>query len=170
MKKILFLLICFQLLSCHKKKLTEVVEVPLPSKEEKIEIGDPDDVKATEGAFEVTKLKFKYSALEPNIDALTMETHYSKHYLNYTNNLNTELVGTEFENSTIEDILKKLDLNNANLRNNAGGYYNHTIYFDNLSAKSTTPQDTLAGAITKDFESFENLKNQLSDVAIKLSK
>ena len=167
MKKIVLILICLQLLSCHKKKLTELVEVPLPTKEEKIEIGDPDDIKATDGAFQITKLNFKYSALEPNIDALTMETHYSKHYLNYTNNLNEQLIGTEFANSAIEEILKKLDLNNANLRNNAGGYYNHTLYFDNLSPKSTTPQDTLAGAITKDFQSFENLKNQLSDVAIK---
>lgn len=167
MKNLLLILICFQLISCHKKKLTEVVEVPLPSKEEKIEIGDPEDIKATEGAFQLQKLSFKYSALEPNIDALTMETHYAKHYLNYTNNLNATLIGSELENTSIEDILKKLDLNNADLRNNAGGYYNHTLYFDNLSAKLIMPQDTLAGAITKEFLSFDNLKNQLSDAAVK---
>ena len=116
MKKIVLILICLQLLSCHKKKLTELVEVPLPTKEEKIEIGDPDDIKATDGAFQITKLNFKYSALEPNIDALTMETHYSKHYLNYTNNLNEQLIGTEFANSAIEEILKKLDLNRSEER------------------------------------------------------
>ena len=158
-------LVCLQLLSCHKKKLTEVVEVPLPTKEEKIAIGDPNDVKAVDGAFEVQKLGFNYSALEPTIDALTMETHYAKHYLNYTNNLNANLAGTELQNSSIEDILKNLDLNNTDLRNNAGGYYNHTLYFSNLNSKTSVPQDTLANAINKDFGSFENLKTQLTTAA-----
>ena len=165
MKKIMLFLVCLQLLSCHKKKLTEVVEVPLPTKEEKIAIGDPNDVKAVDGAFEVQKLGFNYSALEPTIDALTMETHYAKHYLNYTNNLNANLAGTELQNSSIEDILKNLDLNNTDLRNNAGGYYNHTLYFSNLNSKTSVPQDTLANAINKDFGSFENLKTQLTTAA-----
>jgi Fe-Mn family superoxide dismutase len=165
MKKIMLFLVCLQLLSCHKKKLTEVVEVPLPTKEEKIEIGDPNDVKAVDGAFEVQKLGFNYSALEPTIDALTMETHYAKHYLNYTNNLNANLAGTELQNSSIEDILKNLDLNNTDLRNNAGGYYNHTLYFSNLNSKTSIPQDNLANAINKDFGSFENLKTQLTTAA-----
>ena len=167
MKKLFLISLCLLSICCHKKKLIEVVEVPLPSTEEKIEIGDPDDVKAVDGSFQVAKLNFKYSAFEPKIDALTMETHYAKHYLNYTNNLNNLLVGTELANNAIEDILKKLDLNNTDLRNNAGGYYNHTLYFDNLSATPTTPQDTLASAIKKDFETFENLKMQLSDAATK---
>ena len=62
-----------------------------------------------------------------------METHYSKHYLSYTNNFNKAIVSTEFENMPIEDILKKMDLNNAKLRQNAGGYYNHTLYFNILT-------------------------------------
>ncbi len=165
MKKLLFILFCLFMISCHKKKLTEVVEVPLPTIEEKIEIGDPSDVRAIEGSFELQKLNFKYSALEPSIDALTMENHYSKHYLNYANNLNIALIGTEFENSSIEDICKKLDLDNFELRNNAGGYYNHSLYFDNLSPKLILPKDTLAGAINKDFGSFENLKIQLTAAA-----
>ncbi len=165
MKKIVLLLICFQLLSCHKKKLTEVVEVPLPSKAEKIEIGDPEDVKATEGAFEIQKLPFKYSAFEPTIDALTLENQYSKIYLNYTNNLNTILKdslnkNSGLENLAIEEILKKLDINKTDLRNNAGGYYNQSLYFSNLSLKSSIPKDTLAGALNKYFTSFENFKKQ----------
>lgn len=151
------------LLSCNDNKLTEVVEVPLPTKEEKITIGVPDDVKAEPGSFELTKLPYSYDALSPAIRALTLETHYSKHYLTYTNNLNKEIATTDLENAPIEDILKKLDLNNSKLRQNAGGYYNHTLYFNILTAKEQTPKDTLAGAINKEFGSFDNLSTQFKN-------
>ena len=168
MKKVLFFLVCLQLISCYKKKLIEVVEVPLPSKDQKIEIGSPDDVKAKEGTFSLQKIDFKYNALDPAIDALTLETLYSRFYLNYTNNLNSIINGTEQENSSIEDILKKIDLNNPDLRNNAGGYFNETLFFSTISPKSGgVPKDTLAGAINKEFESFENFKVKFSDVASK---
>lgn len=154
--------------SCNNKKLTEVVEVPLPTAEEKITVGNPDDVKAVEGTFEMIKLPYAYDALAPNIDAMTMENHYSKHYLTYTNNLNKVLTGTEFEQLPIEDILKKLDLNNADLRNNAGGYYNHNLYWESMAPKAGgQPTDTLALAITRDFGSFEAFKNQFEDAASK---
>lgn len=154
--------------SCKRKKYTEVVEVPLPSKEEKMTIGLPEDVKADAGAFELLKLPYNYDALAPNIDAMTMELHYSKHYLTYTNNLNKALAGNELESLPIEDIFKKLDLNNADLRNNLGGYYNHTLYFDIMAPKAFgKPSDTLASAIDKDFGSFDNFKIQFEDAAIK---
>lgn len=111
MKKKHFLLLCvviLALLSCNNKKLTEVVEVPLPSKEEKMLIGSPEDVKADEGTFQMIKLPYGYEALAPNIDALTMELHYSKHYLTYTNNLNKVIIGTELEQLSIEEVLKKI--------------------------------------------------------------
>jgi len=154
--------------SCKRKKYTEVVEVPLPSKEEKMTIGLPEDVKADAGAFELLKLPYNYDALAPNIDAMTMELHYSKHYLTYTNNLNKALAGTELESLPIEEIFKKLDLNNADLRNNLGGYYNHTLYFDIMAPKAGgKPTDTLASAIDKDFGSFDNFKIQFEDAATK---
>jgi len=154
--------------SCKRKKYTEVVEVPLPSKEEKMTIGLPEDVKADAGAFELLKLPYNYDALAPNIDAMTMEVHYSKHYLTYTNNLNKALAGNELESLPIEDIFKKLDLNNADLRNNLGGYYNHTLYFEIMAPKAGgKPSDTLASAIDKDFGSFDNFKIQLEDAATK---
>jgi len=157
----------FVLFSCNDNKLTEVVEVPLPTKEEKITIGSPDEVKADPGSFGLTKLPFAYDALAPDIRSLTLETHYSKHYLTYTNNLNKEILSTEFENMSIEDILKKLDLNNAKLRQNAGGYYNHTLYFNVLTPKQQTPKDTLASTIDKEFGSFNNLTNQFKGQAEK---
>lgn len=172
MKKIILLLLCslfaISIGSCKRKKYTEVVEVPLPTAEEKMTIGSPEDVKAEPGAFEVAKLNYSYDALAPNIDAMTMEMHYSKHYLTYTNNLNKALAGTELENIPITDIFKKLDMNNSDLRNNLGGYYNHTLYFDIIGPKAVgKPTDTLASAIDKDFGSFESFKTQFEDASNK---
>ena len=109
--------------SCKRKKYTEVVDVPLPTYEEKLTMGLPEDVSADEGAFDLVALPYKYDAIIPVIDVLTMETHYSKHYLGYTNGLNRALADTEQESSSIEDLLKSLDMNNTELRNNMGGYF-----------------------------------------------
>lgn len=173
MNRFLSIFLCLSLVflipACKRKKLTEVVEVPLPSAEEKITIGQPDDVTADEGQFSLVKLPYQYNALSPNIDILTMEVHYSKHYLTYTNNLN-KLVATDpnMLDLSIEDILNKLDMSNADLRNNAGGYYNHSLFFEGMAPKSGgEPKDTLATVINRDFGSFEIFKNQFSDAAEK---
>src|SRR6478609_9757689 len=117
MKKTSLIILYFSLsvafLSCNKKKLTEVVEVPLPRAEEKMTIGNPDDVKAEPGTFQLAKLPYGYDALAPEMDALTMELHYSKHYLANANGLNRAVTGTELEQLTIEEILSKLDLNDV---------------------------------------------------------
>ncbi|MEY2692937.1 MAG: hypothetical protein RIT03_1328 [Bacteroidota bacterium] len=156
------------LLACSRKKLTEVVEVPLPSKDDKMVIGNPEDVKADEGTFEMTKLPYNYEAMAPHIDALTLEIHYSKHYLTYTNNLNKLVATPELEALTIEEILKKSDATNLDLRNNAGGYFNHGFFFEGLTNKSAkTPKDTLASLITRDFGSFEGFKSQFTAAASK---
>jgi len=172
MKKIIILLFCFffalSIESCKRKKYTEVVEVPLPSVEEKMTLGSPEDAKAEPGAFEITELPFGYDALAPNIDAQTMEIHYSKQYVSFTNNLNKAIAGTESENIPIEDIFKKLDLSNTDVKNNLGGYYNHTLYFNILTPKGGgKPTDTLASAIDNDFGSFEEFKTQFKESANK---
>ena len=173
MKKTNFILLCFSIIlvlqSCNNKKLTEVVEVPLPSAQEKIAIGNPDDIKADIGAFEMIKLPYTYDALAPNIDARTLEMHYSKHYLTYTNNLNKAIVGTELEKLPIEGILAKSIANDSTgVRNNAGGYYNHSLFWKCMSPKAGgEPKDTLAMAIVKDFGSFENFKKQFKNTATK---
>ena len=172
MKKIqtiLLLLIVVLLSSCNKKKYTEVtVEVPLPTSQQKLTMGSPEDVTATKGAFEMVKLPYAYNALAPDIDAFTMETHYSKHYLTYTNNLNKALAGSELESLPIEDLFKKLDMSNADLRNNLGGYYNHSLYWEIMSPKAGgVAKDTLAGAINADFGSFENFKQLFTASATK---
>jgi Fe-Mn family superoxide dismutase len=172
MKKMHFqitsLLLFTILLSCNNKKLTEVVEVPLPAAEEKITMGAPDDVKADEGAFQMEKLPYSYEALTPYVLALTMEMHYSKHYLTYTNNLNKAVAGTELENLTIEEVLSKLDMNDAIIRNNAGGYYNHSLYWKCIGPKGAQqPKDTLAYAITKKFGSFTEFSTSFKEEAAK---
>lgn len=168
MKRIVFLLLFTTLLSCNKKKYTEVVEVPLPTAQEKVSVGIPDDVKADDGAFLLDKLPYNYDALSPNISALTLEMHYSKHYLTYTNNLNKAIAGTPLENLTIEEVLHQLDVNDPNVRNNAGGFYNHSLYWKCMAPKSGgQPTDSLAEAITRDFGSFENFKTLFKEEATK---
>ena len=173
MKKIFAIVLCFSFVfffpSCKRKKLTEVVEVPLPSAQEKITIGQPDDVTAEDGQFPLAKLPYQYNALMPSIDILTMEVHYSKHYLTYTNNLN-KLVAADatLTDLSIEDILKKADGTNADLKNNAGGYYNHGFFWEGMAPKSGgEPKDTLATVITRDFGSFAGFKSQFTDAAEK---
>ncbi len=162
------LLLLVLLISCNNKKYTEVVEVPLPTPEEKVIMGMPDDVKAEEGSFQLEKLPFSYDALAPNISVFTMENHYSKHYLTYTNNLNKAIVGTPLENLTIEEVLAKLDTSIPDIKNNAGGYYNHSLYFKCLAPKAGgQPKDTLAAAISKKFGSYENFTSAFKDEATK---
>lgn len=168
MKKISCLILFVILISCNKKKYTEVVEVPLPSAQEKITVGMPDDVKAEDGSFQLEKLPYGYDALSPNLSALTLEMHYSKHYLTYTNNLNKAIAGTPLENLTIEEVLSKLDVNDAAIRNNAGGYYNHSLYWKCMAPKAGgQPKDSLASAMIKDFGSFENFSTLFKEEATK---
>lgn len=155
--------------SCKDKdNLEEVVAVPEPQKEEAPAQGNPDDVRADEGAFQVIKLPYAYNALEPHVDAKTMEVHYSKHYLGYTNKLNKAITGTEWERKTIEEILIGLDPQNKDVRNNGGGYYNHTLFWEVMSANGGgEPKGALAEAINKDFGSFDEFKNQFTSAAEK---
>jgi len=156
------------LISCNDKKMTEVVEVPLPTVQEKIQIGDPNNVKADEGSFQMEKISFAYDALAPEISALSLESHYGKHYLHYTNTLNKTVKGTKYENLEIEELLKTLDINDLPIRNNAGGYYNHSLYFKCISPKAGgEPVDTLASSINKAFGSFANFKTQFKETASK---
>lgn len=127
-------------------------------------LGNPADVKADEGTFSMPGLKYGYADLEKSIDAKTMEVHYSKHFLGYTNKLNEAIKGTPMEGKSIEDIMKGMDMNNSALRNNGGGYYNHALYFATMSPDGGgKPTGALADEINKVFGSFDELKNQLSE-------
>ena len=111
-------------------------------------------------AFELPKLNYSFDALEPYIDAKTMEIHYGKHHNGYTNNLNNAISGTELENKSIEEILKNLDLNNMALRNNAGGFFNHNLFWEIMGPNcGGNPTGEIAEAINSNFDSFENFKD-----------
>ena len=111
-------------------------------------------------AFELPKLNYSFDALEPYIDAKTMEIHYGKHHNGYTNNLNNAISGTELENKSIGEILKNLDLNNMALRNNAGGFFNHNLFWEIMGQNcGGNPTGEIAEAINSNFDSFENFKD-----------
>ena len=117
-------------------------------------------------AFELPKLNYAFDALEPNIDAKTMEIHYGKHHNGYTNNLNNIISGTEHEGKSIEEILKSLDLNNSGLRNNGGGYYNHNLFWEIMGPNSGgEPKGEISELINSNFGSFENFKDEFSKEA-----
>ena len=116
--------------------------------------------------FLLPDLGFDYTALEPHIDARTMEIHHSKHHNGYTNNLNNALEHTDISDKNIEEILMNLDMDNMALRNNAGGYYNHCLFWEILNPND---KQELAGdlevAINSTFGSFDNFIEQFSKAA-----
>ena len=117
-------------------------------------------------AFELPQLPYAYDALEPHIDAKTMEIHHSKHHNGYTTKLNGALEGSGVESDTIESILENLDMDNATLRNNGGGYYNHSLFWEVMGPNGGgTPMSTLAQAIDTAYGSFESFKSAFSNAA-----
>ena len=117
-------------------------------------------------AFELPKLSYDHNALEPHIDARTMEIHHGKHHNGYTTNLNNAIAGTDLEGKSIEEILTGLDLSNAAVRNNGGGFYNHALFWSTMSPNGGgTPTGSLAAAIDAAFGSFDAFKDAFSKAA-----
>ncbi len=116
-------------------------------------------------SFELPQLPYAYDALEPNIDAQTMEIHHGKHHNGYTNNLNNAIAGTDFEGKTIEEILKSCKDNPA-VRNNGGGFYKHCLFWEVMSPNGGgQPTGELADAIDSSFGSMEGFKEAFSKAA-----
>ena len=120
-------------------------------------------------AFELPKLDYAYDALEPYIDAKTMEIHHSKHHGGYTGKLNNAIMGTELEGKPIEEILKNVSRYTAIVRNNGGGYYNHSLFWKVLTQQGGgLPKGDLLEAINKSFGSFKKFKTEFSNTAVNL--
>ena len=114
-------------------------------------------------AFELPQLPYAYDALEPNIDARTMEIHHTKHHNAYTTNLNAAVAGTDMEGKTIENILINLDMKNMAVRNNGGGFYNHTLFWTVMTPNGGgLPTGDLLAAIEAAFGTFEEFKASFS--------
>ena len=116
-------------------------------------------------AFELPNLPYAHDALEPHIDARTMEIHHGKHHAGYTSKLNAAVEGTDLEGKDIETLLREHSDNGA-VRNNGGGFWNHTLFWNSMSPNGGgAPEGALAEAIDRDFGSFENFKDEFRKAA-----
>lgn len=118
-------------------------------------------------AFVLNNLPYAFTALEPYIDARTMEIHHDKHHAAYTSNLNAALAGSAYEGKTIEEILANISAQAIAVRNNGGGFYNHNLYWEVMApGGSKLPEGDLLKAINASFGSYQNFKEAFTKAAI----
>ena len=116
-------------------------------------------------AFELPKLPYAHDALEPHIDTRTMEIHHGKHHAGYTSKLNAAVEGKNLADKDIETLLRDHSQDSA-LRNNGGGFWNHTLFWNSMSPNGGgVPKGALASAIDRDFGSFDHFKDEFSKAA-----
>ncbi len=115
--------------------------------------------------FSQVKLPFSYAALEPNIDPLTMEIHYTKHHMAYINAINEAIIAENIKETSEEQLLANISKYSAKARNNAGGAWNHNFFWESLSDKSSQPSEKLLKMINKTFGSLDKFKEQFGTAA-----
>ena len=116
--------------------------------------------------FELPQLDYPHNALEPHIDQKTMEIHHGKHHAGYTAKLNAAIEGTDHSDKSINELMSSLDMSNGALRNNGGGFYNHSIFWKVMSPNGGgLPSGSLSNAIDRDFGSFDSFKDAFSKAA-----
>jgi superoxide dismutase, Fe-Mn family len=117
-------------------------------------------------AFKLPDLDYNYDALERSIDARTMEIHHSKHHGGYTSKLNAAVDGTELADKSIEEILANISSSSVAVRNNGGGFYNHSLFWKIMGPNGGgSPTGNIASAIAESFGSFDAFKEQFSNAA-----
>lgn len=117
-------------------------------------------------AFELPNLPYAHDALEPHIDTQTMQIHHGKHHAGYTKKLNAAIEGTDLAGKSIDEILTGLDLNNTAVRNNGGGFYNHSLFWTVMSPDGGgEPSGELADAINSAYGSYEGFKDAFAKAA-----
>lgn len=117
-------------------------------------------------SFKLPSLKYNYNALEPHIDARTMEIHHTKHHAAYTNNLNAAVENTELDGKSIEEIMNNISKYSVAVRNNGGGFYNHNLFWEVMGPNGGgEPTGELMSAIKSEFGSFETFKDEFSKAA-----
>ncbi|MBK7336785.1 MAG: superoxide dismutase [Saprospirales bacterium] len=119
-------------------------------------------------AFKLPTLPYAFDALEPYIDARTMEIHHGKHHGTYTDKLNGAVAGTELEGKTIEELLAHVSKHGAAIRNHGGGFYNHNLFWEIMSPNGggqPTAQMNIGKALERDFTSFENFQKEFTNAA-----
>jgi len=113
-------------------------------------------------SFELPKLPYTLEALEPHIDSKTMEIHHGKHHQAYVTNLNKAIEGTNAANLSIEEICQNISSYSPAIRNNGGGHYNHSLFWNVMSPESKSPEGDLLEAINSAFNSLDDLKSKFS--------
>ncbi len=117
-------------------------------------------------AFQLPDLPYAFDALEPHVDARTMEIHHDKHHAGYTSKLNDAIKGTDLESQSIEAILANVSKHGTGVRNNGGGYYNHNLFWEVMSPNGGgNPTGAVGEAINRDFGSYDAFKSQFADAA-----
>ncbi|MDF9801170.1 Fe-Mn family superoxide dismutase [Catalinimonas alkaloidigena] len=116
-------------------------------------------------SFELPNLPYAYDALEPHIDAQTMEIHHTKHHNAYVSKLNAAIEGTDAADKSLEEIIKNVSNYATGVRNNGGGHYNHSFFWPLLSANGGQPGGKLAEAINATFGSLDKLKEEFNNAA-----
>jgi Fe-Mn family superoxide dismutase len=118
-------------------------------------------------AFELPSLPYAYDALEPHIDARTMEIHHTKHHQAYVTNLNNAIAGTELENHSLEELMHNIAAAPVAVRNNGGGHWNHSLFWTIMSPNGGgEPTGAIAQAITSAFGSYEKFKEEFTKAAV----
>ena len=113
-------------------------------------------------AHALPALTYAFDALEPHIDATTMQIHHDKHHQAYVDNLNKALAGTDGENKSLEELMAHISTYPAAVRNNGGGHYNHTLFWEILGNNGSKPEGALAEAINEAFGSLDALQEKMS--------
>jgi len=119
-------------------------------------------------AFQLPDLPYSFDALEPHIDARTMEIHHGKHHAGYTSKLNAAIEGTDLEGKKIEDILAYVSKHSVAVRNNGGGFYNHSLFWETMSPNGggePSERMNIHKAIARDFGSYEEFKTHFAQAA-----
>ena len=118
-------------------------------------------------AFELKNLPYAFDALEPSIDAQTMEIHHDKHHAAYTNNLNAAIKGTAIEGKNIEEVLANISAQEVAVRNNGGGFYNHNLFWEIMApGGAKQPEGDLLKIMNTTFGSYENFKDAFTKAAL----
>jgi len=126
---------------------------------------DFSTINAETSPFSLPALSYAFDALEPSIDRLTMEIHHDRHHKAYVDNLNKAVANTPMANLSLEELLLNISKYPAAIRNNGGGHWNHSFFWQLLTPSKTNPSSELANQIQKDFGSLENLKTEFAKAA-----
>jgi len=140
---------------------------PISSTIEKINHLNSDTrSKNTMSKFELPKLPYSYDALEPVIDKMTMEIHHTKHHQAYVTNLNKAVEGTEMEGKSLEALMSSISKYPVAVRNNGGGHFNHTLFWNIMKQGGGTPSGALLEAINSTFNSVDEMKEKFNNAAM----